>query len=175
MAAADNTAHWFVARTRYFRQEIKIRDWLSTRDIEHFVPTARIPVKRSGSGGRRMSERPLASNLVFVRATKDAACSLVADYRLPMAWLIDCATRRMMVVRDKEMEDFQKVFEYAIDQGGLVDQPLELGDRVRVTEGALKGVEGFVLELLGKTYVVVGLLGALWARAQVPRAWLEKI
>jgi len=67
------------------------------------------------------------------------------------------------------------VFEYAIDQGGLVDQPLELGDRVRVTEGALRGVEGYVLELLGKTYVVVGLLGALWARAQVPRAWLEKI
>ena len=173
--ALDVTPHWFVGHTRYFRQEIKIRDWLAQREIEHFVPTARIPVKRSGRGGRRMSERPLASNLVFVRTTKDEACSLIADYRLPMAWLVDCATHRMMVVRDKEMEDFRKVFDCSVEEGGLMDQPLELGDRVRVIEGPLKGVEGYVLELLGHTYVVVGLMGTLWARAQVPRAWLGKI
>ena len=94
---------------------------------------------------------------------------------LPMTWMIDCATHRMMVVRDKEMEDFRKVFDCSIEEGGLVDQPLELGDRVRVVEGSLKGVEGYVLELLGRTYVVVGLMGVLWARAQVPRAWLEKV
>ena len=173
--ALDLTPHWFVARTRYFRQEIKIRDWLANREIEHFVSTNRVPVKRAGRSGRRMTEKPLATNLVFVRATKAEACSLVADYRLPMTWMIDCATHRMMVVRDKEMEDFRKVFDCSIEEGGLVDQPLELGDRVRVVEGSLKGVEGYVLELLGRTYVVVGLMGVLWARAQVPRAWLEKV
>jgi len=56
-----------------------------------------------------------------------------------------------------------------------VDQPLSVGERVRVTRGALKGVEGRVLELQGRTYVVVGLINCLYARARVPRAWLEKI
>ena len=46
---------------------------------------------------------------------------------------------------------------------------------MKVVKGPLKGVEGHILELLGKYYVVVGLSGFLWARAQIPRAWLEKI
>ena len=50
-----------------------------------------------------------------------------------------------------------------------------MGERVRVTRGVLRGVEGYVLELQGRTYVVVGLMGCVFARARVPRAWLEKI
>jgi hypothetical protein len=44
-----------------------------------------------------------------------------------------------------------------------------------VTKGILSGVEGRVLEFRGRTYVVVELLGSWFARADVPRAWLEKI
>jgi len=81
----------------------------------------------------------------------------------------------MMVVPDKQMEDFRRVFDLSLGEGGLVDETLELGEKVRVTKGALRGVEGYVVELLGRTYVVVSLIGCLWARARVPRAWLEKI
>ena len=88
---------------------------------------------------------------------------------------MDCATHKMMIVPDKEMSDFQRVFNLSIDEGGLIDRPLDIGDRVRVTRGALQGVEGFVMELQGELYVVVGLLNCLFARARVPRAWLEKI
>ena len=41
--------------------------------------------------------------------------------------------------------------------------------------GVLAGVEGFVLELRGRTYVVVQLLDSWFAKASVPRAWLEPI
>ena len=174
MKDKDIAPHWYVARTRYFRQEIKLHDWLTARGFESFVPTDRIRVRRAGRGGSRMTEKPLAPNLVFVRASKDEACSLITDDRLPMQYVIDCATHKMMVVPDKAMEDFRRVFDYSIEEGGLVGQPLELGDWVRVVEGPLTGVEGFVMELLGRTYVVVGLMGTVWARAQVPRAWLEK-
>jgi hypothetical protein len=78
-------------------------------------------------------------------------------------------------VPDKQMDDFRRVMDCSIEEGGLVDQPLSLGERVRVTKGALRGVEGHVLELLGRTYVVVGLLGCIWAKAKVPRAYLEKV
>ena len=56
-----------------------------------------------------------------------------------------------------------------------MDRPLELGERVRVIKGILAGVEGFVLELRGRTYVVVRLLDSWFAKASVPRAWLEPI
>ena len=81
----------------------------------------------------------------------------------------------MMVIPEKEMSDFQRVFDLSKDHGGLMDQPLELGDRVRIIKGALRGIEGYVVEILGRYYVAVSLLGVLWAKAQVPKAWLEKI
>ena len=160
---------WFVARTRYFRQELKIRDWLSGRGVETFVPTL-----LSGPESRPV-EKPAAPNLVFLKADKETACSFVAVNALPMQYVIDCATHKMLVVPEKEMDDFRRVFDLSKDHGGLMDRPLGLGDRVRITKGALRGVEGFVLEILGRTYVAVGLMGALWAKAQVPRAWLERI
>ena len=159
---------WFVAKTRYFRQEIKLRDWFSDHGIESFVPTWH-------TDRRNDTEKPLVPNLVFVRTDKDTACSFITRSVLPMRYLIDCATHRMLVVPDKAMSDFQRVFDLTTDHGGLLDKPLNLGDRVRITRGSLNGVEGNVLEFRGRTYVVVGLLGVLWAKAQVPRAWLERI
>ena len=166
---------WYVARTRYFRHELKVRDWLMERGIACYVPTVRIPVKRPRKGGTRMTEKPVAPNLVFVKATKEDACALVTDFGLPMQFLVDCASHRMMVVPEKQMDDFQRVFAYSIDEGGLVDQPLEPGERVRVIQGPLEGVEGRVTELSGRTYVNVSLIDFVWAKAQIPRAFLEKI
>jgi len=163
--------YWFVARTRFFRGELKLRDALAQRGVESFVPTVRSRKTR----GKGTYERPAAPNLLFVRSSKEEACALVTQDRLPINYMRDCATGRMMVVPDKQMDDFRRVFDLSLEEGGLVDQPLEVGERVRVTRGALRGVEGFVVELLGRTYVVVSLLGCLWARARVPRAWLEKV
>ncbi len=42
-----------------------------------------------------------------------------------------------------------------------------------MAKGPLQGVEGRILELQGKNYVVVSLLDSLFARASVPMAWLE--
>jgi len=89
--------------------------------------------------------------------------------------MFDCATHKMMVVPDKQMEDFMRVLDFSLEEGGLMDAPLTVGEKVRVTRGVLRGVEGYVLEIQGKTYVVVGLLNCVFARARVPRAWLEKI
>jgi hypothetical protein len=36
-------------------------------------------------------------------------------------------------------------------------------------------VEGHVIEFQGRYYVVVSLLDSLFARARVPKSWLEKI
>lgn len=164
---------WFVARTRFFRQELKIRDWLNDRGVENFVPTVCSDRRRVKEAGRQFIEKPAAPNLVFVKTDKASACALVADFGLPMQYIIDCATHRMLVVPEKEMSDFQRVFDLSKDHGGLMDRPLKLGDRVRITKGALRGVDGYVLEILGCTYVAVGLMGVLWAKAKVPRAYLE--
>ena len=159
-------ACWFAARTRC-GQELKVRDRLLAEGVEHFVPT--VP-----SNGPR-KEKAAVNGLVFLRATKAEALELANGKALPVKYIVDCATRTLLVVPDKQLEDFRRVLDLGLTEGGLVDRPLALGDRVRVTKGPLRGVEGRVLEFHGKLYVVVGLLDCLFAKARVPRSWLEKV
>ena len=163
-------SYWYVARTRH-GAELSVRDRLNALGVEHFVPTRH----RRSSRGKTLVEEPLLTSLVFLKATKAEALDLIHYQGVRADYLFDCATRRLMVVMDKEMEDFRRVFDLSVEEGGLMDKPLSVGERVRVTRGVLRGVEGYVLELQGRTYVVVGLLNCLFARARVPRAWLVKI
>ena len=164
------TAYWYVARTRH-GAEIGVRNRLQSLGVENFVPTR----THRASRGKSMVEEPLLTCLVFLKATKSEALDLIHFRGVKADYLQDCATHQLMVVRDKEMEDFRRVFKFSVEEGGLLDKPLEIGEWVRVTRGVLKGVEGRVLELQGRIYVVVGLMNCLYARARVPRAWLEKI
>lgn len=157
--------YWYAARTRY-GQELKIRDRLVREGVEHFIPT--VPSK----GLRK--EKAAVNNLVFLKATKQEALDLANSGAIRMKYIIDCATRTLLVVPDKQMEDFRRVFASA-DQETEFSIPLNLGDRVRVTRGALKGVEGHVVQFQGKIYVVVSLLDSIFAKARVPKNWLEKI
>lgn len=146
---------WFAARTRY-GQELGVRRRLETLGIESFVP-------------------PVITNLVFLKTTKSEACDLANTGMIRVRYIVDCATKTLLVVPDKQMDDFRRVLDLDVAEGGLVDEPLSLGARVRVTKGVLKNVEGRVLELRGRYYVVVGLLDCCYAKAQVPRSWLEII
>lgn len=166
---AAQAAYWYVARTRH-GAEIGVRNRLSALGVEHFVPTRKRKASRC-----RTAEEPLLTCLVFLKATRSQALDLIHFQGVKADYMFDCATHQMMVVPDKQMEDFIRVFQVSLEEGGLMDKPLSVGEKVRVTQGVLKGVEGYVLELQGKIYVVVSLLNSIFARARVPRAWLEKI
>ncbi len=162
----EGSAFWYAARTRY-GQELKVRDRLVREGVEHFIPT--VPAE----GPRK--EKAAINNLVFLKATKAEALDLANTGVIPVKYIIDCATRTLLVVPEKQMEDFRRVLDLSLDEGGLMEQPLSLGDRVKVVKGPLKGVEGRVIEFQGRYYVVVSLLDSLFARARVPKSWIEKM
>ena len=170
MASRTDQTCWFAAHTRC-GAELGVRERLGRLGTEHFLPTE----LRSRTRGRTKYEKPLIPGLIFVRTTKRQACALANEQGVPVRYLIDPSTRSLLVVPDKQMDDFRRVLDLSTDEGGLIDRPLELGERVRVIKGVLTGVEGFVLELRGRTYVVVRLLDSWFAKASVPRAWLEPV
>ncbi len=159
-------AYWYAARTR-FGQELKVRDRLVREGVEYFIPA--VPGRKNGR------EHAAVSNLVFLRTTKARALDLVNTSAVHMRYIIDCATRTLLVVPDKQMEDFRRVMESELAGPGLSDIEFTLGDRVRVIRGPLKGVEGNVVQFQGKFYVVVSLLDCFFAKARVPRNWLERV
>jgi len=160
---------WFVARTGYGR-EIRVRDRLNLLGVESFIPTG----TRKNYRGRQ-TEHALIPNLIFIRTTKQEACDLKVYGGLPVNYIFDYARHTMMTIPERQMEDFRKVLEASLEDGGLVDEPVSLGERVRVTVGPLAGVEGHVVELQGRYYIVVELCMNICAKARVPRAWLEKV
>lgn len=164
------TAYWYVAKTRH-GAELGVRNRLCALGVESFVPTR----MRRSAKGKGTVEEPLLMNFVFIHTTRSNALDLIHFQGVKADYLFDCATRQLMTVPDKQMEDFQRVLDASMEEGGLMDVPLELGQWVRVVKGPLRGVEGTVLELQGRFYVVVSLMNCLYARARVPRAWLEKI
>ncbi len=161
---------WFAACTRC-GAELSVAGRLDALGVKRFVPT----VTRCRTRGAATYQRALIPGLVFLKTTKWQACAIANEQGVPVRYLIDPTTRSLLVVPDKQMDDFRRVLDLTKGDGGLIDRPLALGERVRVVKGLLAGVEGYVLELRGRTYVVVRLLDCWFAKASVPRAWLEPI
>lgn len=141
--------------------------------VENFIPTKFIHVERRGR--KKVVEKPVINNLVFLRTDKEHACNLANHLQVPVHYIIDRVKNTLLVVPDKQMDDFRRVLEYSKDEGGLLDQPVAVGDRVRVVKGELSGVEGNIVEFSAQNYIVVSLCGELQARAMIPLAYLEKV
>ena len=161
--------HWYVAYVHHGR-ELKVRDRLAALGIEHFVPTQKVPGSR-----RKIVERPLINCLAFIRATKEDALDLIHHQGVQADYRTDCATHSMMIVPDKQMDDFRRVFDLSLEAGGVSTEAPEVGSQVRVVRGPLTGVVGRVSGYRGRVHVVVSLMDLLFASAEVPAAWLESL
>lgn len=162
---------WFASRTRY-GQELSIGRKLEAHGVECFIPTKIVTVERGGR--RKKVEKPLINNLIFLRAAKPVALGLANDFGVPLHYLIDRSTNSLLVVPDKQMEDFIRVLQED-EEPVPIEQAVQAGDKIRVVRGKLKGVEGYVLTTDEKTFIVVSLCGLLQAKARIPRASFEKL
>lgn len=162
-------SRWFVARTRK-GHELSVRDRLRELEEEHFIPSKRT-IRIRGKHKKEV-EVPLIPNLVFLRATKSHACELANGGRLPIFYVIDRNTRTLLEVPEKQMENFMQILDWSPNSLCLSEVPLRLGGKVRVIKGDLAGVEGELLSMLNRTYVVVQIGGLLAAKVQIPKSYL---
>lgn len=161
---------WFAARTRK-GHELSVRDRLQEWGEEHFIPTKR--TMRIRGNRRKEVEVPLIPNLIFLRTTKSHACELANGGRLSIFYIIDRNTRTLLQVPEKQMDDFMRVVDLSPDSLCLSELPLALGGRVQVVKGEFAGVEGELLSLPTRTYVVVQIGGGLLAaKVRIPKSYL---
>lgn len=140
--------------------------------VENFIPTRIGYHERRGK--RSKVEKPVINNLVFLRDTKSHACA-IANGIVPIFYMIDNVTRSLLVVPDKQMDDFRIVMDLNPDAIMEEQMTLQAGNKVRVIKGPMSGVEGEILELASHTYVVLSLAGFLQAKVEIPLAYLERI
>ena len=150
-----------------------MRDKFAQLGIRCYIPSKQ--VIRIRDHKRCKVDAPLIPNLIFLNCTKPAALSLANGYGLPLNFLIDHATRTLLEVPQKQMDDFIRVIEE--DPAALCpsDQVFQAGQRVRVIAGNLQGVEGEVISQQGETFLQLSLCGLLNARIQIPVAYVQAI
>ena len=163
---------WYVARTRR-GQELAVRDRLEGFGIRNFIPLGQTIRLRNGRRVKAMV--PLIPNMVFLRTEKSIACALANGHGLPIYYVVDRSTRSMLVVPDKQMDDFIRVVTEEPDDLQLIEFTPHIGQKVRIVTGRLSGVEGEVVAADKGTYLVISLGTLLSARVKVPGGCLEPI
>ena len=115
----ENQKYWFAARTRD-KQEFAVRkslDKLKSEeklDLDYYLPT-RIVISQL-KYRRKRSEVPVIRNLIFICATKQTACDISNVYNVQLFYMKDLFTHSMLVVPNKQMEDFMREKEAQIKE-----------------------------------------------------------
>lgn len=174
----DNHKIWFAARTRD-KQEFAVRKSLEKLkseehlDIDCYLPTQIVFTQLKYR--RKRSEVPVIRNVIFIHATKQTACDISNNFGVPLFYMKDLFTRAMLVVPDKQMEDFMFVMDLNPDGVSFDNELLTVGHKVKVVKGDFRGIEGEVATDANKTYVVIRIKDILSASIKVPKSYLKII
>ena len=170
---SPNKQQWFVAKTRA-NQERVIRERLAKMGIETYLPS-RVE-ERYRYGKRKKEEVLLIPNTLFIYTNKNMALSLPNHHGFLIKYMIDCLTRTLLVVPEKQMQNF--MFLLSVSNGDIqVDNKLLFakGDKVRVVQGSFAGLEGELIRLEGKKTMLVRLENIIACSVRIAGCHLEKI
>ena len=170
--------YWFAARTRD-KQEFTVRkslDRLKSEELlelDYYLPT-RIVISQL-KYRRKRTEVPVIRNLIFIYATKQTACDLSNVYGVRRNFKKDLFTHSMLVVPNKQMEDFIFIMDLNPDGVSFDSAPFAIGNKVKVIKGDFSGIEGEIATQAYISFVVIRIKGVLVASIKVPKSYLKLI
>ena len=174
----ENQKYWFAART-LSKQEFAVKKRIEKlnleeqMDVECYLPTRTVVTQLKYR--RKRSVVPVARGLIFIHATKQSACDIPNVYGVQVFDMKDLSTHCMLVVPDKQMQDFMFVMDLSPDGVCFDNEPLTIGKKVMVVKGEFSGIEGEIATEANKTYVVIRITGVLVASIKVPKSYLKII
>lgn len=149
MKKENSDTNWNVLYTAS-RQEKKVAEKLMEKGVEHYLPMVKI--LSQWTDRKKVVEKPLFSGYVFVKELpvyEDIlkTTGVVAYLRY---------NGRHAVVRQHEIDTIKSVIRYGYDVAALQkDRALDLGQKVVVTDGPLKGNIGELLKKSDGEFFVI--------------------
>lgn len=152
---------WYAMSSPYGRemQTVKALKTYET-DVESFLPLERFE-RMTGQKNRtrKISERPVVRNLLFVNATRSKMHELKQRYNTMLQFKMKPLQGGgfiPIIVPDKQMEDFRRLYDH-VDKSALqffspedLDKlNLRPNARVRIEDGLFAGIEGYYQQVKG--------------------------
>lgn len=155
MESKPHEANWYVVYTR-FKTERKVASLISGMGIESYLPLHK--VIKQWSDRKKKLEVPLFPNYVFVRidsAKKGLLLSIKGLIRFVSI------QNTPVVVREKEISTIKMVLAGAAEV--TTEEYFVEGVKVRINEGHLAGLEGFIIRRYQNTRLLVRIESLLRA------------
>lgn len=169
---------WHAMRVTYGR-EVKLQEYLNELEVKSFIPMQYKAVIKKKQKTRKLV--PAVHNLIFIYSSRSYIDTLKqkVDSVTPMRYMMDKATKSVIVISEQEMNNFIAV-------AGTLDEQLiylkdvnagiQKGDRVQVIGGSFIGIEGEVLRIRRNRRVVVTIKGVVAvATTLIDSVFLKKI
>lgn len=162
---------WFAARVRR-NQERLIKEKLEKLGVENYVPFRKEIRRRKD---RKVEVwTPVIPNIVFIYTNFRTGISIANDYGVKISYLKTIDGKKLLVVPQKQMEDFKLICESGINC--MLEETFEKGDRVLIVDGCLKGVEGELISTnKDNSKMLVRLEGIATFKLTVPANMLSKM
>lgn len=137
------------------RAEKKTAEYLQLKHIEAYVPL--IKTMRQWSDRKKMVELPLLNGYVFVKIPT-LKQELVLQTRGVVAFVK--SEGKVATIREIEIERLKQLVELGYQlEATPINRQYKEGDRIRITSGPLKNLEGFVTQTKESRFIEVLLEG----------------
>ncbi len=133
------------------RQEKKVFEKLQKKNIEAYLPI--LKTMRQWSDRKKMVEMPLLNGYVFVKID---ITQNEKTLQTPGVVNFVRAEGKIAKVREVEIDRLKQLIElgYQMEANG-VKRTYKEGDKIKITSGALRNIEGFVVENKEGRYIDV--------------------
>jgi len=149
--AYDHGSRWFAVWTRS-KQEKVVAATLTRSGIPHYLPLK--SELRKWSDRKQMVETPLFSGYLFVNINV-LTNSRLQVLKVPGVGALVGNQMGPSPIPDQQIEDIRKVLTAGVECS--VQPLLKEGDRVRVTQGALAGIEGTLVRTHSSSRLLVSI------------------
>lgn len=124
------------------RAEKKITETLQSKNIEAYVPI--IKTMKQWSDRKKMVELPLMNGYVFVKINPSEN-----DKVMQTKGVVNFVRSegKIAVIRDLEINRLKQLVELGYQlEAEAIHKTYKEGDKIKITSGALKGIEGYIVE-----------------------------
>jgi len=140
-ASVDGDANWYAVWTRSHSEQL-VADQLMAKGFDVFLPRISIWSRRGGI--RHVIQVPMFSGYLFLHEAVDKNTYIEVQKARGIVRILGERWDRLSPIADVEIESLQRVLDAQLT---LTPYPyLREGQRVRITGGPLKGVEGFLVK-----------------------------
>ena len=162
---------WLVAQVRIYHEK-KTSERLTKMGIENYVPVQR--KTHLWSDRRKQIDLIVIPMKIFVRVDAQEQKDVL---------MLSAVSRYMVlhgesapaVIPDTQMEKFKFMLDYSEEAVNMSNTPLSPGEKVRVIKGPLRGLEGELVTLNGKTKIAVRLDMLGCASVDMPVGYIERV